>query len=51
MKPLLYSMFILMFASLQQTPWVAPASADAVKNPLTGNANPTAAGAKLFSVQ
>jgi len=32
------------------TPWVAPASADAVKNPLSGNAEATAAGKKTYTI-
>jgi mono/diheme cytochrome c family protein len=31
------------------TPWIAPKSADAVKNPLKGNVNATAEGKKLFN--
>lgn len=31
------------------TPWVAPKSADAVKNPLKGNVSATAEGKKLFA--
>jgi mono/diheme cytochrome c family protein len=36
--------------SLQQkTPWVAPSSADTIKNPLKGNADATTAGKKIYT--
>lgn len=33
----------------QKTPWVAPSSADTIKNPLKGNADATTAGKKLYA--
>jgi mono/diheme cytochrome c family protein len=33
----------------QKTPWVAPSSADTIKNPLKGNADATTAGKKIYA--
>tara|TARA_R110000868_G_scaffold410826_1_gene700381 strand:- start:2598 stop:3026 length:429 start_codon:yes stop_codon:yes gene_type:complete len=36
------------YEALQQKKWVAPASADNIKNPLKGDANAAASGKKLY---
>ena len=41
--------FISAFAHAQTTPWVAPASADAIKNPYANNADATKKGKKLYN--
>lgn len=52
MKILLTVIAFFLLVSMQQAQqWNAPASADAVKNPLTGNAQATKEGAALFSKQ
>lgn len=43
--------FLLLSFMLQAQQWTAPASADAVKNPLTGNAQATKEGGNLFAKQ
>jgi mono/diheme cytochrome c family protein len=52
MKTLLTVLAFMLLVSMQQAvQWTAPASADAVKNPLAGNAQATKEGATLFTKQ
>ncbi|MEI6575337.1 MAG: cytochrome c [Bacteroidota bacterium] len=52
MKILILLVGFMLFVSMQQNvPWTAPASADAVLNPLAGNAEAAKAGGMLFSKQ
>ncbi len=56
MKNVIKSVLLLAFVAVllsagtlpQATPWVAPASADTIKNPLTGNPQSIADGKKLY---
>lgn len=41
--------FISAYTQAQTTPWVAPASADAIKNPFANNEDATKKGKKLYN--